>query len=185
MPDNGVPVVTITGEDRKMSKVIFELKDGTTKEFDGEKFTDEQVASFNEGGCVGIICSACPFDTSCNGRGRYLNDSHVTEIAKCYRVTEEPKPVQILKRLIEGGSVWVDGVERNISDLSIGDNTSWFSLNHEHITLEKPKKKIKIDLWLNVYPNGDVIDYCSKELADWGAGEKRIACEHFVREYEA
>lgn len=164
-----------------MNKVIFELKDGTTKEFDGEKFTDEQVKAFNGGDCYGLDCQLCPLSQACLGGYKGFC---ISCVAKCYRVTEEPKTIQILKRLIEGGSVWVDGFEVNVDDLSIDGELCNYELWHEKVTLEKPKKKIKVERWLNVYPNGWVVMHDTKCEADKWSGGIRIACEHFVKEYE-
>ena len=106
------------------------------------------------------------------------------QIARCYRVTEDPKPIQILKRLIDGGSVWVDGFEVNVDALSIDGELCNYELWHEKVTLEKPKKKIKVERWINVYSNGDTLTYASKEAAGCDVSEDRIACEHFFKEYE-
>ena len=166
-----------------MNKVIFEINDGTTKEFDGEKFTDEHIGIFNRGNCNKLLCGNCPFNglpPNCIGRKGFS----LPDIIRCYRVTEEPKPIQILKRLIDGGSVWVDGVERNIKHLSIDGAVCSHGLDYRSVTLEKPKKQIKVERWINVYSGGNIGTYKSKELADMDAGENRIACEHFVREYE-
>lgn len=168
-----------------MNKVIFELKDGTTKEFDGEKFTDEHIEQFSKGRCDRLSCEECPF------YDLYIKAHHcitgkgfdLYSVASCYRVTEDPKPIQILKRLIEGGSVWVDGEERKLEHLIIASANAYRLLGSESVTLEKPKKKIKVERWLNVYPSS-VITHDSKESADNDASKDRIACEHFVKEYE-
>lgn len=167
-----------------MNKVIFELKDGTTKEFDGEKFTDEQVKTFNGGDCYGLDCQLCPLSQACLGGYKGFC---ISCVAKCYRVTEEPKTIQILKRLIEGGSVWVDGEERKLEHLIIASANAYRLLGSESVTLEKPKKKIKVERWINVYPSGNAAIHETKELADRFSrlsSKARIACEHFVKEYE-
>lgn len=164
-----------------MSKVIFELKDGTKKEFDGEKFTDKQVTAFNTGGCRMVNCGKCPFNSDDCVKARGF---HSPQVARCYRVTEESKPVQILKRLIEGGSVWVDGEEVKIKNMAIEGKYSYHRLDDGAVTLEKPKKKIKVERWINIYPNGWVVMHDTKCEADKWSGGRRIACEHFVREYE-
>jgi hypothetical protein len=49
----------------------------------------------------------------------------------------------------------------------------------------KPKtKKITVERWVNVYPNGITSPHRTEEEADSFASSDRIACEHFVKEYE-
>jgi hypothetical protein len=50
-------------------------------------------------------------------------------------------------------------------------------------TVKKKTKKIKVECWLNIYPEC-VISFYSKEKADKSASNNRIACEHFVKKYE-
>ena len=100
------------------------------------------------------------------------------------KVIFELKPIQILKRLLEGGSVWVDGFEVKVDALSIDGELCNYELWHEKVTLEKPKKKVKVERWINVYPSGSVITHASKESADNDASKNRIACEHFFKEYD-
>lgn len=54
----------------------------------------------------------------------------------------------------------------------------------KHWRIKKPKKKLVVECWLNIYENGDVIKHYTKNSADAHAREDRIVCEHFYKEYE-
>jgi hypothetical protein len=53
--------------------------------------------------------------------------------------------------------------------------------------IKKPKKKIVIERWLNVYSNGDTSLYKCKTMADGDSSHyitSRVACEYVKFEYE-
>ena len=47
------------------------------------------------------------------------------------------------------------------------------------------KPKIKVDTWLNVYPDGLINGHQTKEHADRRSSPDRIACYHLVTEIDA
>ena len=50
--------------------------------------------------------------------------------------------------------------------------------------IKKPKKKIVVEQWLNIYSSGVVVTHGSKKIADSFADRDRIACEYVRFEYE-
>jgi len=56
---------------------------------------------------------------------------------------------------------------------------------HPVLTLvERPKVKVEVCVWMNIYPNGDNVWYRSKKLADNYATDIRVACVELKGEYE-
>ena len=66
-----------------------------------------------------------------------------------------------------------------------GDIHDWNEKSLSGWKIKKPMKTVKIDIWLNIYLDPtDTCGHSSRELADSSAQDDRIACEHFVKEYQ-
>ncbi len=59
-----------------------------------------------------------------------------------------------------------------------------FTIGESELDLIEVKEKRVVDGWLNVYPDDDAYFYFTKEEADNGASDDRIACLHIRQKYE-
>lgn len=68
--------------------------------------------------------------------------------------------------------------------------TGWFRRNGQLIGNRKeklilePPKRVKVERWVNVYPDGDINSYKSREEADEFELSNRFACKHVEFEVE-
>lgn len=116
-----------------MNKVIFTLKDGTKKEFPGEKFTDEHLAQFRRGDCYRFNCSeACPLTPGKDCHTRVV----LSDVSKVERVVE-PVP-----RLLSGFEV--DGHLETFCGLDSRELMSAIEYARRHGWKPKPKKVKKM-----------------------------------------
>ena len=61
------------------------------------------------------------------------------------------------------------------------------SENHTHPVLtfvERPKTKVKVVRWMNIYPQWTSCNFLDKQAADTNAKDSRIACVELKGEYE-
>jgi len=56
--------------------------------------------------------------------------------------------------------------------------------NLKHWKIKKPKKKLVVERWINIYKDGDMCIGLTKENVDKYANDNLIACEHVRFEYE-
>ncbi len=86
-----------------------------------------------------------------------------------------------------------DGPDKKYPIIGIVDNcisVSWWTIKGHSSTydpdvdLSNAPNKRKVEFWVNVYPSEYHTMYYDKEAANDAAGKSRIACLHFVREYE-
>jgi hypothetical protein len=106
--------------------------------------------------------------------------------------------------------ITIDGITYKVGDvleynkwessaeiLAIGNNTFFVKVGNDlkiesiicfddlkNWKIKKPKKKIMVECWLNIYKNGVVHKYYTKNSADMHGSEDRIACEYVKFEYE-
>ena len=64
------------------------------------------------------------------------------------------------------------------------DGNLYQSLSECPLDLINIPRKIKVNLWLNVYADGSAYSYRSKDDADMWAGRNRIGCIHIEHEVE-
>jgi len=90
--------------------------------------------------------------------------------------------VNIIHKKRNGAFIGLYQTSERVSFYSLDGTSleSQFSLAKEYVA----PKKIKVEFWVNVYHTGTSIIHGTKSNADKLAGNNRLECFHFEKEYE-